>query len=159
MIAVSTPERAGALAERLAAEPLAEQAGAVLRAARIMEAVREVVAAGRAESGRVDAEALLWAAWHASGRAQAWRDRALERAGHADSLLAEAAEHDLDVVTPLLTPKLSSHGLRYLYCHRSCGRHYASPLMYGIAHQMRCSTNTKLTCWTSGGGAPIMACT
>ena len=101
MIAVSTPERAGALAERLAAEPLAEQSGAVLRAARIMEAVREVVAAGRAESGRVDAEALLWAAWHASGRAQAWRDRALERAGHADSLLAEAAEHDLDVVTAL----------------------------------------------------------
>ena len=54
---------------------------------------------GRGRAPR-DVEALLWAAWDASGRAEAWRALALEEGG-GRGLLAEAAEHHLDVVTAL----------------------------------------------------------
>ena len=56
-------------------------------------------AGGRGRAPR-DVEALLWAAWDASGRAEAWRALALEEGG-GRGLLAEAAEHHLDVVTAL----------------------------------------------------------
>lgn len=95
---------ARALAHALAEEPLAEQAERLARAAAVIAAVREVVETGRGAegSGRVDAEQLLWAAWAASGRAEAWRSIALGGGdSHADALLAEAAERDLDVVTAL----------------------------------------------------------
>ncbi|WP_315502407.1 PD-(D/E)XK nuclease family protein [Actinomyces radicidentis] len=63
---------------------------------------RRTGSTGTEASGRVDAEQLLWAAWDASGRAEAWRATALSGgASHADALLAEAAERDLDVVTAL----------------------------------------------------------
>lgn len=110
-------EGARALAVALAEEPLAEQAERLARAARVIAAVRGVVEEARGvpetgasdadasearPSGRVDAEQLLWAAWDASGRAEAWRATALSGgASHADALLAEAAERDLDVVTAL----------------------------------------------------------
>ncbi|MDO4244090.1 MAG: PD-(D/E)XK nuclease family protein [Actinomyces sp.] len=50
-----------------------------------------------------DIEALLWAAWDASGCATRWRALALGglTGEHLDPLLAEAAERDLDVVTTL----------------------------------------------------------
>ena len=59
-------------------------------------------ASARGDRGRAprDVEALLWAAWDASGRAEAWRALALEEGG-GRGLLAEAAEHHLDVVTAL----------------------------------------------------------
>ena len=59
-------------------------------------------ASARGDRGRAprDVEALLWAAWDASGRAEAWRVLALEEGG-GRGLLAEAAEHHLDVVTAL----------------------------------------------------------
>ena len=56
-------------------------------------------AGGRGRAPR-DVEALLWAAWDASGRAEAWRALALDEGG-GRGLLAEAAEHHLDVVTAL----------------------------------------------------------
>ncbi|MFC2361642.1 MAG: DNA helicase UvrD, partial [Actinomyces dentalis] len=52
---------------------------------------------GRPE--RIDAEALLWAIWDASGCAERWRSTAL--GADSDPLLAEAAERDLDTVTAL----------------------------------------------------------
>ena len=69
--------------------------------------MRNVVDQARQADGslaRVDAERLLWEAWQASGRAEAWRATALDpaaRTSHGAALLAEAAEHDLDVVTTL----------------------------------------------------------
>lgn len=100
------------LATELAEDPLAEQAARLARAARIIEALRGVVAGsgsrnpGEAEgaepsgeAGRIDAEALLWAAWSASGCAERWRSLAL--AGDQGAPLARAAERDLDVVTAL----------------------------------------------------------
>ena len=59
-------------------------------------------ASARAGRGRAprDIEALLWAAWDASGRAEAWRALALDEGG-GRGFLAEAAEHHLDVVTAL----------------------------------------------------------
>lgn len=94
-------EGARALAAQLADEPLAEQAERLARAAAVMAAARGVV---EGAEGRVDAERLLWEPWAASGRAEAWRTLALApgtRGSHGDTLLAEAAEHDLDVVTAL----------------------------------------------------------
>ncbi|WP_127842398.1 PD-(D/E)XK nuclease family protein [Actinomyces wuliandei] len=49
-------------------------------------------------------EDLLWAAWSASGRAEAWRSAALRPVGppgSPEAAVAQAAEHDLDVVTAL----------------------------------------------------------
>lgn len=49
-------------------------------------------------------EDLLWAAWSASGRAEVWRSAALHPVGppgSPEAAVAQAAEHDLDVVTAL----------------------------------------------------------
>nr|WP_300339480.1 PD-(D/E)XK nuclease family protein [Actinomyces sp.] len=107
-----SPQQAQALAEELGQDPLALQARGLERAAQVVSAVRAVVQAAHgtrsqgeeeAGEGRVDAEELLWAAWQASGCAQQWREVALggEAGAGEDGVLAEAAEHDLDVVTAL----------------------------------------------------------
>ena len=123
LTALSSASAGEALTAELAEEPLAEQAERLARAARIIEALRGVVGrrvpqraeeAGDAEAGeaagaepadkeRIDAEALLWAAWSASGRAEQWREQALAagRGARADDPLARAAERDLDIVTAL----------------------------------------------------------
>ena len=103
LAALASPEAAGALAEELADEPLADRAARLVGAAGIVRAARRVC---RGEPGgrppaRVDAEALLWAVWDASGCAGRWRAAALGADAGAEPLLAEAAERDLDVVTAL----------------------------------------------------------
>ncbi|ALC98712.1 DNA helicase UvrD [Actinomyces sp. oral taxon 414] len=102
LAALASPEAAEALAGELADEPLAGQAARLVGAARIVDAARRVCQgrAGRAPA-RVDAEALLWAVWDASGCAGRWRAAALGVGADAEPLLAEAAERDLDVVTAL----------------------------------------------------------
>ncbi|MBO3724871.1 PD-(D/E)XK nuclease family protein [Actinomyces bowdenii] len=94
---VACPRRAQSFHDSVAGEPIALQAGLVLRAARIVDALRRAVSGGEA-----DIESLLWAAWEASGRAEAWRALAMRTGPEiAVPALAEAAEHDLDVVTAL----------------------------------------------------------
>ena len=94
-------DQASAFARSLGGEPLGAQADRLLTAARIIEALRAAVGGVPADAPR-DVEALLWAAWHASDRAEAWRAVALQPSGSSvRSLLSEAAEHDLDVVTTL----------------------------------------------------------
>ncbi|WP_167147559.1 UrvD/REP family ATP-dependent DNA helicase [Actinomyces sp. ZJ308] len=94
-------DQATAFARSLDGEPLSAQADRLLAAARIISALRDAIGDTSADSPR-DVEALLWAAWAASGRAEAWRATALRpSAGSVRSLLSEAAEHDLDVVTTL----------------------------------------------------------
>ena len=94
-------DQASAFARSLGGEPLGAQADRLLIAARIIEALRAAVGGLPADAPR-DVEALLWAAWHASDRAEAWRAVALQPSGSSvRSLLSEAAEHDLDVVTTL----------------------------------------------------------
>ncbi len=94
-------EQASGFARSLDGQPLSAQAGRLLTAARILEALRSAIGQTPAEAPR-DVEALLWAAWNASERAEAWRATALlPSAGPVRSLLSEAAEHDLDVVTTL----------------------------------------------------------
>ena len=94
-------DQASAFARSLDGEPLGAQADRLLTAARIIEALRAAVGGLPADAPR-DVEALLWAAWHASDRAEAWRAVALQPSGGSvRSLLSEAAEHDLDVVTTL----------------------------------------------------------
>ena len=94
-------DRAGALARSLEGESLGIQAGRLLTASRIIEALRTAMRDTVTDAPR-DVEALLWAAWDASGRAEAWRATALRPSGDsARSVLSEAAEHDLDVVTTL----------------------------------------------------------
>ena len=94
-------DQASAFARSLGGEPLGAQADRLLIAARIIEALRAAVGGVPADAPR-DVEALLWAAWHASDRAEAWRAVALQPSGSSvRSLLSEAAEHDLDVVTTL----------------------------------------------------------
>ena len=94
-------DQASAFARSLDGEPLGAQADRLLIAARIIEALRAAVGGVPADAPR-DVEALLWAAWHASDRAEAWRAVALQPSGSSvRSLLSEAAEHDLDVVTIL----------------------------------------------------------
>ena len=94
-------DQASAFARSLDGEPLGAQADRLLTAARIIEALRAAVGGLPADAPR-DVEALLWAAWHASDRAGAWRAVALQPSGSSvRSLLSEAAEHDLDVVTTL----------------------------------------------------------
>ncbi|NDR53625.1 PD-(D/E)XK nuclease family protein [Actinomyces sp. 565] len=97
---LASPEAAAVLARELADEPLAEQAIRLERAAGVVAVLRRVVDAAR--GGRVDAEALMWAAWQASQCAETWRATALTpRTSRSAALMAEAAEHDLDVVTVL----------------------------------------------------------
>ncbi|CED92714.1 UrvD/REP family ATP-dependent DNA helicase [Actinomyces succiniciruminis] len=99
---LATPAAATALVRELADEPLAEQAMRLERAARVVAALRDVVEAAREEERLIDAEALMWAAWQASDCAETWRAMALApHATRAAALTAEAAEHDLDVVTVL----------------------------------------------------------
>ena len=94
-------EQASAFARSLDGEPLSTQADRLLTAARIIEALRVATGETPADAPR-DVEALLWAAWNASDRAEAWRATALlPSASPVRSLLSEAAEHDLDVVTAL----------------------------------------------------------
>ena len=94
-------EQASAFARSLDGEPLSTQADRLLTAARIIEALRAATGETPADAPR-DVEALLWAAWNASERAEAWRATALlPSASPVRSLLSEAAEHDLDVVTTL----------------------------------------------------------
>ena len=94
-------EQASAFARSLDGEPLSTQADRLLTAARIIEALRAATGETPADAPR-DVEALLWAAWNASERAEAWRATALlPSASPVRSLLSEAAEHDLDVVTAL----------------------------------------------------------
>ena len=94
-------EQASAFARSLDGEPLSTQADRLLTAARIIEALRAATGETPADAPR-DVEALLWAAWNASDRAEAWRATALlPSASPVRSLLSEAAEHDLDVVTAL----------------------------------------------------------
>ena len=98
---VADTDQASAFARSLGGEPLGAQADRLLIAARIIEALRAAVGGVPADAPR-DVEALLWAAWHASDRAEAWRAVALQPSGSSvRSLLSEAAEHDLDVVTTL----------------------------------------------------------
>ena len=94
-------EQASAFARSLDGEPLSTQADRLLTAARIIAALRTATGETPADAPR-DVEALLWAAWNASDRAEAWRATALlPSASSVRSLLSEAAEHDLDVVTAL----------------------------------------------------------
>ena len=98
---LADPERASGFARSLDGQPLSAQADRLLTAARILEALRAAIGQTPAEAPR-DVEALLWAAWNASERAEAWRATALlPSASSVRMLLSEAAEHDLDVVTTL----------------------------------------------------------
>ena len=98
---LAAPEQASGFARSLEGQPLSAQAERLLIAARILEALRSVIGQSPAEAPR-DVEALLWAAWNASERAEAWRATALlPSASSVRTLLSEAAEHDLDVVTTL----------------------------------------------------------
>ena len=98
---LADPEQASGFARSLDGQPLSAQADRLLIAARILEALRSAIGQTPAEAPR-DVEALLWAAWNASERAEAWRATALlPSASSVRTLLSEAAEHDLDVVTTL----------------------------------------------------------
>jgi len=98
---LADPEQASDFARSLDEQPLSAQADRLLTAARILEALRSAIGQTPAEAPR-DVEALLWAAWNASERAEAWRATALlPSASSVRTLLSEAAEHDLDVVTTL----------------------------------------------------------
>ena len=98
---LADPEQASGFARSLDGQPLSAQAERLLIAARILEALRSAIGQTPAEAPR-DVEALLWAAWNASERAEAWRTTALlPSASSVRTLLSEAAEHDLDVVTTL----------------------------------------------------------
>lgn len=98
---LADPEQASGFARSLHGQPLSAQADRLLTAARILEALRSAIGQTPADAPR-DVEALLWAAWNASERAEAWRATALlPSASSVRTLLSEAAEHDLDVVTTL----------------------------------------------------------
>ena len=98
---LADPEQASGFARSLDGQPLRAQADRLLSAARILEALRSAIGQTPADAPR-DVEALLWAAWNASERAEAWRATALlPSASSVRTLLSEAAEHDLDVVTTL----------------------------------------------------------
>ena len=98
---LADPEQASGFARSLDGQPLSAQAERLLIAARIFEALRSAIGQTPDEAPR-DVEALLWAAWNASERAEAWRATALlPSASSVRTLLSEAAEHDLDVVTTL----------------------------------------------------------
>ena len=63
-------EQASAFARSLDGEPLSTQADRLLIAARIIKALRAATGETPADAPR-DVEALLWAAWNASDRAEA----------------------------------------------------------------------------------------
>ena len=67
---LADPEQASDFARSLDGQPLSAQAERLLTAARILEALRSAIGQTPAEAPR-DVEALLWAAWNASERAEA----------------------------------------------------------------------------------------
>lgn len=72
-----------------------EAAPTLAAKAKVAQAINEALAKERSEG----LEALMWGAWQASGKAQYWRQLALDI--EADSLLRQRADHDLDVVISL----------------------------------------------------------
>lgn len=72
-----------------------EAAPTLAAKAKVAQAINEALAKERSEG----LEALVWGAWQASGKAQYWRQLALDT--EADSLLRQRADHDLDVVISL----------------------------------------------------------
>lgn len=72
-----------------------EAAPTLAAKAKVAQAINEALAKERSEG----LEALVWGAWQASGKAQYWRQLALDM--EADSLLRQRADHDLDVVISL----------------------------------------------------------
>ena len=72
-----------------------EAAPTLAAKAKVAQAINEALAKERSEG----LEALVWGAWQASGKAQYWRQLALDI--EADSLLRQHADHDLDVVISL----------------------------------------------------------
>lgn len=93
--------------------------GDLLRAARMLETVRET-----AERSNRQAEEVLWAAWESSGKAEEWREAALRggTAGDAaDSALDSViqlfrvaqrmADRDVDVPVDVVLDELQTHNL------------------------------------------------
>ncbi len=72
-----------------------EAAPTLAAKAKVAQAINEALAKERSEG----LEALVWGAWQASGKAQYWRQLALDI--EADSLLRQRADHDLDVIISL----------------------------------------------------------
>ena len=72
-----------------------EAAPTLAAKAKVAQAINEALTKERSEG----LEALVWGAWQASGKAQYWRQLALDI--EADSLLRQRADHDLDVVISL----------------------------------------------------------
>ena len=72
-----------------------EAAPTLAAKAKVAQAINEALAKERSEG----LEARVWGAWQASGKAQYWRQLALDI--EADSLLRQRADHDLDVVISL----------------------------------------------------------
>ena len=72
-----------------------EAAPTLAAKAKVAQAINEALAKERSEG----LEGLVWGAWQASGKAQYWRQLALDL--EADSLLRQRADHDLDVVISL----------------------------------------------------------
>lgn len=72
-----------------------EAAPTLAAKAKVAQAINEALAKERSQG----LEALVWGAWQASGKAQYWRQLALDT--EADSLLRQRADHDLDVVISL----------------------------------------------------------
>ena len=72
-----------------------EAAPTLAAKAKVAQAINEALTKERSQG----LEALVWGAWQASGKAQYWRQLALDI--EADSLLRQRADHDLDVVISL----------------------------------------------------------
>ena len=72
-----------------------EAAPTLAAKAKVAQAINEALTKERSEG----LEALVWGAWQASGKAQYWRQLALDI--EAASLLRQRADHDLDVVISL----------------------------------------------------------
>lgn len=72
-----------------------EAAPTLAAKAKVAQAINEALAKERSEG----LEGLVWGAWQASGKAQYWRQLALDI--EVDSLLRQRADHDLDVVISL----------------------------------------------------------
>lgn len=72
-----------------------EAAPTLAAKAKVAQAINEALTKERSEG----LEALVWGTWQASGKAQYWRQLALDI--EADSLLRQRADHDLDVVISL----------------------------------------------------------
>ena len=87
------PSFAAEFASQQTGKPLDTQAQQLLLGSEIIAALCKEGAAG------ADLETLLWSAWDASKKAEQWRQTSLASA--SDGFLAEAAEHNLDVLTVL----------------------------------------------------------